>query len=388
MLPAEKTHYRKGLTLGLTLAETFSVVVFVLLLACALLLSNANESRNQAEEQLDEAEEQLGEAETELARAEERLHRGDTVRGSWYRYAQELEDSLEDAQERAERVEAALAAARSLLLDSATIGPQEVADSLLKRSAELKTTRDSLEEIESVLEAVEAERDSLVSAATEEQALREIVTSSVADRHDTLTSAEVDSVVAQAARAGSMARELKEAREAVRFRAAQLRNSERRLASSSVDSLAREVDSMASEVDSMASEVDSMASEVDSLASESERWRLRFDSLRRGIDPPPCWLDARDRPEYVFRVELTDNGMRLYAIVPAHRSQEEAVQFIEQVEEGREYAPADFLRLTRPFLDLGLRDGCRFWVRPVRKTEDAAIFEERQQQLGARFYFR
>ena len=364
MLPAEKTHYRKGLTLGLTLAETFSVVVFVLLLACALLLSNANESRNQAEEQLDEAEEQLGEAETELARAEERLHRGDTVRGSWYRYAQELEDSLEDAQKRAERVEAALAAARSLLLDSATIGPQEVANSLLERSAELKITRDSLE---GVLEAVEAERDSLISAATEEQMLREIVTSAVAERHDSLTSAQVDSVVAQAARASSMARELKEAREAVRFRAAQLRDRERLLASSSVDSLARE---------------------VDSLASESERWRVRFDSLRRGIDPPPCWLDARDRPEYVFRVELTDNGMRLYAIVPAHRSQEEAVRFVERVEEGREYAPADFRRLTRPFLDVGLRDGCRFWVRPVRRTEDAAIFEERQRQLGARFYFR
>ena len=357
MLPAEKTHYRKGLTLGLTLAETFSVVVFILLLACALLLSNANESRNQAEEQLDEAEEQLGEAETELARAEERLHRGDTVRGSWYRYAQELEDSLEDAQERAERVEAALAAARSLLLDSATIGPQEVTDSLLERSAELMDTRDSLA---GVLEAVEAERDSLVGAATEEQMLREIVASSVAEQHDSLTSAQVDSVVAQAARAGSMARELKEAREALRFRAAQLRDTERLLASSSVDSLAR----------------------------ESERWRFRFDSLRRGIDPPPCWLDSRDRPEYVFRVKLTDNGMRLYAIVPAHRSQEEAVQFVEQVEEGREYAPADFLQLTRPFLDIGRRDGCRFWVRPVRKTDDAAVFELRQQQLGARFYFR
>ena len=360
MLPAEKTHYRKGLTLGLTLAETFSVVVFVLLLACALLLSNANESRDQAEEQLDEAEEQLGEAETELARAEERLHRGDTVRGSWYRYAQELEDSLEDAQERAERVEAALAAARSLLLDSATIGPQEVADSLLRRSAELLATRDSLEGAESALEAVEAERDSLISATTEEQALREFVAGEVAQRHDSLTSAHVDSVVAQAARAGCMARELEEAREALRFRAAQLRDTERLLASSSVDSLAK----------------------------ESERWRFRFDSLRRGIDPPPCWLDSSDRLEYVFRVELTDNGMRLEAIVPARRSQEEAVQFVEQVEEGREYAPAEFLRLTRPFLDIGRRDGCRFWVRPVRKTDDAAIFELRQQQLGARFYFR
>lgn len=38
MLPAEKTHYRKGLALGMTLAEVFCVVVFIMLLACAVLI--------------------------------------------------------------------------------------------------------------------------------------------------------------------------------------------------------------------------------------------------------------------------------------------------------------------------------------------------------------
>lgn len=55
MLPAEKKHYRKGLALGLTLAETFSIVVFILLLACAVLLRFEQHRRDTAEARLDTA---------------------------------------------------------------------------------------------------------------------------------------------------------------------------------------------------------------------------------------------------------------------------------------------------------------------------------------------
>lgn len=355
MLPAEKTHYRRGLTLGLTLAETFCVVVFSLLLVCAILLKRAGD-------QVGETEERLGEAETELAHAEEALHRGDTTGGAWHRRAKRLQDELTDVQSRAERAEAELEQAR-LLLDSAILGPRKLADSLMNRSIELKTARDSLERIESSLQTLQAGQDSLSDVAAEAQRLREIVADAVAERHDSLTSAQVDSVVAEAARAGSLARELRQAQESLSYRAAQLRDRERLLASGSVDSLAR----------------------------ENERWRFRSDSLEhelRGHGPPSCWLDAGRDPEYVFSIELTDDGMRLDATIPEHRSGEEAVRFAQQIEEGREYTPADFMRLTRPFLDAGLRDGCRFWVRIERGTENAAVFEERQKEVGRHFYSR
>lgn len=351
MLPAEKTHYRKGLTLGLTLAETFSVVVFVLLLAFALVLRTENDSRV-------EAEEQLGEAETQLARRDQMLNRGDTMGGSWYRYAQQLNDSLEDAQDRAKEAEAELAQARSLL--DARLEPQEV-DSLLEQSAELEIVRDSVERVKNLLEVLEAERDSLINTATEAQRLREIVADAVAEGHDSLTSTQVDSIISQAARAGSLAQELKEAYEAVRYQAAQLRSRDRLLASGSVDSLAREKD----------------------------RWRSRSDSLERelrGHGPPSCWLDARGNPEHVFRVELTDGGMRLFATIPEHRTTEDEMEFVQRIEEGREYVPEDFRRLTSPFLSAGLRDECKFWVRIERRTEDAAIFEERIREVRDPFF--
>ena len=54
-LPAEKKHYRKGLALGLTIAETFSIIVFILLLACAVLLRFEQIQRDGAEAERDTA---------------------------------------------------------------------------------------------------------------------------------------------------------------------------------------------------------------------------------------------------------------------------------------------------------------------------------------------
>lgn len=72
--------------------------------------------------------------------------------------------------------------------------------------------------------------------------------------------------------------------------------------------------------------------------------------------------------------------------VPEHRSTEDEVEFVRQIEEGREYVPEDFIRLTSPFLRAGLRDECKFWVRIERRTENAAIFEERIREVRNPFF--
>lgn len=411
MLPAEKTHYRKGLTLGLTLAETFSVVVFVLLLVCALLLRTENESRVEAEEQLDEAKEQLGEVETESAIAAEMLHRGDTSGGSWYRYAQELKGELEDAQDRAEQAEAELGRERRarLPLDSTTLGPREVADSLVERPEEAETAREFFERADSLLQTAEAERDSLerrlheerqhVDAVTEAQRLREIVGDAVAERHDSLTPVQVDSVVARAARTDllvrevdSLAQELKRAHEAVRIRSGQLRDLEKHSAVGTADSLVREIDRWRFRSDS--AEL-AMADAV----SRAEYREAEIDRLTqgRGVDPPPCWTEDQV-PQHIFRVELTDGGMRLYRVDAPERyaNDEAALYAASEIEDGQEYSPAEFLDLTEPIYRMGLdrtdafgEDGCRFWVEPVDMTgESKDIFKERTDELWQRFWFR
>ena len=74
----------------------------------------------------------------------------------------------------------------------------------------------------------------------------------------------------------------------------------------------------------------------------------------------------------------------------------EAARHSAGIEEGREYSPAEFLRVTQPFYALGVSRtdafgamGCRFWIRPVDRTGDRKeVFQERQQALWRRFWFR
>jgi len=136
------------------------------------------------------------------------------------------------------------------------------------------------------------------------------------------------------------------------------------------------------------------------VIGRAEYRETQLQQLRRGsgIDPPPCWMDGEGNPEYIFRIEVSDRGMRLFRALPADRlgSDPEAAGLADRIEEGRVYAPTEFLRVTRPFYALGTSRteafgsmGCRFWIRPVDRTGNRKdVFQERQRQLWRRFWFR
>ncbi len=392
MLPAERTYYRKGLALGLTLAETFSIVVFILLLACALLLRTATDSRDEAQEQLDESE-------VDLAIATEMLHHGDTSwvnTDVWFEEARRLRTELgvvrtQLVQVEAERVRAdARTQEARLLLESAGVDPEGVAQELLERSADLAAARDSLQRAETRLQSQGAQRDSLEEEATNAERLRQAVGGAVAERDGSLAPSQVDSVVAQAARAEQLAQELTDARDAIGSLAARLREAERLMSSDSVGRSRIERDSLQNVLARAEQERDDAVDRAEYREGELRRFRQGT-----GIDPPPCWLDADGNPEYIFRVELTNGGMILHR-VPTHRVDDEALWYAQWIEDGREYAPSEFRALTRPIYEAGLRrtvafgpTGCRFWVQPVDRTGASKdVFRLRERELGQRFWFR
>ena len=392
MLPAERTHYRKGLALGLTLAETFSIVVFILLLACALLLRTATDSRDEAQEQLDESE-------VDLAIATEMLHHGDTSwvnTDVWFEEARRLRTELgvvrtQLVQVEAERVRAdARTREARLLLESAGVDPEGVAQELLERSADLAAARDSLQRAETRLQSQGAQRDSLEEEATNAERLRQAVGGAVAERDGSLAPSQVDSVVAQAARAEQLAEDLTDARDAIGSLAARLREAERLMSSDSVGRSRIERDSLQNVLARAEQERDDAVDRAEYREGELRRFRQGT-----GIDPPPCWLDADGNPEYIFRVELTNGGMILHR-VPTHRVDDEALWYAQWIEDGREYAPSEFRALTRPIYEAGLRrtvafgpTGCRYWVRPVDRTGASKdVFRLRERELGRHFWFR
>lgn len=403
MLPAEKKHYRKGLALGLTLAETFSIVVFILLLACAVLLRFEQFQRDTAEAQLDTAR-------VDLHLTQELLNTETVSWGNadaWYEYARQLRDTVEALQARvldAERArdQAAVRAAQadSLLADS------PVPEGMLDRTARLAGERDSLRaaatESDRRLRDATALRDSLAQRLADAVRVADELRDGLAGA-DGLTPEEAEDIIGQAARATDLRDSLDAARRTIGALDQELRTTRAEMIAdpdSLVDSLRAGLSESRFREDTLRGRVRDAERERDDAVGRAEYRETQLEQLRqgRGIDPPPCWLDGEGNPEYIFRIELTDGGMRLFGIAPGHRitGDPEATRYAATIEEGREYAPAAFLRLTQPFYALGVSRtqafgpmGCRFWIRPVDLTGDRKdIFQERQDQLWRRFWFR
>ena len=406
--PAEKTHYRRGLALGLTLAETFSIVVFILLLACAALIGYERVQRESAEAQRDTAWADL--------LITQDMVRSDSMSWSsahaWFERSRELVIEAQTERRRAEQAERARAAAtaRAEEAESALANagvPEEMVerlgaqtDSLSRQARELDMLRDSLARSRRELQRADSQAVMAEDVAELVEPLRDqIGDRAEGDSVDQGTADAADRIIEQAARAERLQDSLSHARDAVAALARELPFL-RGDSASIVDSLRLALDASRFETDSLRAEVAVAEQERDDAIGRANRLQAQVGRLGQGtgIDPPPCWMDRDGDPEHLFRVELTDRGMRLFNIAPARRAQtdSEVMQHVAAIEDGRDYDPAAFLRLTLPFYEIGVARteqsdprGCRFWVRPVDLTGDRKeIFQERERQLWRRFWFR
>ncbi len=269
-----------------------------------------------------------------------------------------------------------------------------------------KELRDSMDGLLNRIEKAEFERDIAIRRAEEADSLlirsgmSEEMTKYVArlaNERDSLVAMTIESLAAKA-RQDSLAEYLSNAERVIE----RLRN-DLIAAGDLTPERAQEVMELAAQTadlrDSLAiarKAIQSAERDKDDAFSRAKYWEDQIQGI--GIDPPPCWMDIESNPEYIFRVELVNDGMRLYKIAPGHRirGDREAISYAEEIEEGRAYEPEEFLHLTQPLYALGVSRtqrfgpmGCRFWVQPVDLTDNQKkVFQERQDQLGRRFWFR
>ena len=431
MLPAEKTHYRKGLALGLTLAETFSIVVFILLLACAVLLRQEQRQRDTAQAQRDTAQAQrdtaqaqrdTAQAQRDTAQAQrdtaridlsitQEMLRADSISwgnaDAWFDYARRLRQELEAEQVRAETTERDLVrerarASEAEALLAARASNDDLAERTLEQAAELDALKDSVSGSERRFNEVTSRLDSLETRLAEAEQIGRLVRDGIAERRD-LSPEQAWEVVEQAAHAERLADSLSGARRTIGAMDRELREVQQLLhgdTAAAVDSLRTSLSDSRFREDTLRGRIRDAERERDDAIGRAEYRETQLQQLRQGsgIDPPPCWLDGEGSPEYIFRIELLDRGMRLFNIAPERRvnSDPEAMRYAASIEDGRIYAPAEFLRLALPFYSMGTARteafgpmGCRFWIRPVDLTGDRKdIFQERQEQLWRRFWFR
>jgi hypothetical protein len=307
----EEGAYRRGMVLGLTVAEIMILVLFVLL----LLLASTLNHRDKEIERLSVREAQLtGEVRDLNAHAESTL----------LRLAQ-LQDRL------------------------AAAPPTEVVDELWR---ELVTRESALERARIALIAAEADRE---RATHEIGAWR-------------LKYNELTHVVEQAGgteavgQAGGIAAVTKRL-------AAALGTSDDPLYA--VEILTEGVETLIAAAPELADPkslldrlqtVATLIQERDDLIGQKVSLQQQIKASGRGIDPPPCWLTRDGKAEYIFAVSMTDAEIVVRDIVPPHRRSEFTRLPVTQIELDTPLSRAVFLRQTRALYDHSVRSECRFHV--------------------------
>jgi len=173
MLPAEKTHYRRGLTLGLTLAEVFTIIVFILLITCTVLLRSIGEERDEAERERDEAETDLTLA-RDMLRGEESWLDAD----AWYSEVRRLRYELAEARIRIDSVQMSLREAQAAEEEARRLLSEEmaaeaagepesegvrdrIAQRVMEQESAIATQTDSIKRLNEVLGQERARADSI-----------------------------------------------------------------------------------------------------------------------------------------------------------------------------------------------------------------------------------
>ena len=391
MQPAEKTHYRRGLALGLTMAEIFSIIVFILLLLCGILL----------ERQRDE----LDDVKADLFIAKAFVENHDPLalnESNWLDAYRELQDTLsktqkiiQSLQSENRRVKAENESLRSSL-QSAEFRSQ-LPEKVASYKGELEVLTDSLGQAMDDLRRIRQQNNELDNQLRDSRN-RYMTAVSELERMSHLDSIQIGAQLQRTVRSDSLEEALNQARDII------TKFYDLQTFSDSLENISTEdsLQSIAMQERKRSQAYQNQATRATREREEAvNRATLREEQLNqltggRGIDPPPCWLNEENRPEYILRIELTNNGFQTFNIAPLHRTNDPVMLYLAAIQDGFEYTPTQFLDKTRPIYDEGRGrtnsygpSGCRFWISPVDKTGSSKeVFQSRNADLGRHFWYR
>lgn len=111
----------------------------------------------------------------------------------------------------------------------------------------------------------------------------------------------------------------------------------------------------------------------------------------RGLDHPPCWMDADSRIEYIFNVQTTAGGLVVSrGWLPHREAQARASAGLNEIMAGGEspVSATQFARGAKPFLDYGKAQSpeCRHFVYLSSTISDADRRDEARRLVNSFFY--
>jgi hypothetical protein len=109
----------------------------------------------------------------------------------------------------------------------------------------------------------------------------------------------------------------------------------------------------------------------------------------RGTEKPACWADQTGKPEYIFDIALKSQSIVIRDNALPNRRSEEATLPLESITFGGELQPDAFRSQTRALFDWSEKEKCRFFVRVFDLTAafEKDIYKRQLRTVGEHFYY-
>jgi len=128
------------------------------------------------------------------------------------------------------------------------------------------------------------------------------------------------------------------------------------------------------------------------VLAQNKNYEERLKSLGRGTELPPCWANSETgKPEYLFDVTINSTGMVIKRTNLPHREVQYQKLPISQITLDAELSQSDFRKQTNPLRLYGdqQEQKCRFFVRLYDQTraQEKEIFKRSMLTTGENFYY-
>lgn len=137
--------------------------------------------------------------------------------------------------------------------------------------------------------------------------------------------------------------------------------------------------------------VEQTKSELRTAQGERDRFRLERENLihgGRGLMFPSCWIGQQGETEYIFDVTLSDEGVEVVDTYPPHRGSDEALKLVGPFARESVIQEKVFRNATAKLFAWSKEHDCRFVVkmRDATGTESKQRYKQLRTLVEGHFY--
>lgn len=129
--------------------------------------------------------------------------------------------------------------------------------------------------------------------------------------------------------------------------------------------------------------------EAERLKGQLANARKQLERVGKGTEMPACWADPKTgKPEYIFKIDLTSNGLIIHNQQLSNRVEEQKLLPLNTIIFDQEIGQNAFRLQTAALAQWSIQHGCRFFVIAKDSTQgdEKDIYKTMSRTLEEHFY--